>query len=103
MDKSVFNIKDTSNNQGNNVTLKENHRKNINSRAFGIELSSTLYHSEISDLERCGEILKDTRNCQMISKQRYDEIIDIFKAWKNSDTIYKNCIMMVTNILNNMI
>ena len=62
MDKITNNIKDISNNRGNNVTLKETHNKNFNNRAFGVQLFATLYQSEISDPERCGEILKHTRN-----------------------------------------
>ena len=70
------------------LLLKDRHRKNFNGRAFGIQEFISSNQSEIQELERTGEFQKDIKNSQMITKDRYNDILNIMKVWETSDNIF---------------
>ena len=83
---TTMNLEDDS---SENASLKLKHKKNFNLRAFGVEDFTSSYQSEIQDLERVGLVLSDQKNCTMLTKERYNETLEIMKKWNTSDINFK--------------
>ena len=87
-------MKKKTNHDSVNKMDKEDHRYNFNLRSFGISALNTSNLMDHSST-RSTEILKNTPNCKMITKDMYSKVIDLCSACNSVDSnfkkVHKNC------------